>query len=90
MPLKKQREIAGKQDALAKILGAHIEMYISIGQPYRALGALIYYRNRGKRANQTSVKNINIYNTLLHGFAAKTNIYKVSILNSQRKVNRLS
>lgn len=75
----KKREQAGKEEALARILGAHVEMCVAIGNPYRGFTSLNYYRNRGKKKNFTTVRNINIYNTLLRGFAVKSNIHKVNI-----------
>lgn len=79
LPIGKKREMAGKEEALARILGAHIEMCVAVGNPYRGLSSLIYYRNRGKKKHYAAVRNLNIYNTLLHGFAKRTNMHKVFI-----------
>lgn len=75
----KQRERAGKEEALTRSLGAHVEMCCAIGNPNRALTSLLYYRSRATRTNSPVVKSINIYNTLLRGFASVGNINKVFI-----------
>lgn len=52
-------------------------MCVCMGNPQRGLCSFFYYRSRAMRNKGLPVKSMNIYNTLLTGFAAKSNLGKV-------------
>ncbi|KAB0793054.1 hypothetical protein PPYR_12674 [Photinus pyralis] len=67
------------EEVISRTLTAYIEVCNYLKSPQRALNALIFHRNHKHNAKKVfpSIKNINVYNGLMRGFAAKGNYEKI-------------
>ncbi|CAK1587142.1 unnamed protein product [Parnassius mnemosyne] len=67
----KELERHGKQEALHKLLTAHLQLLCSFNMVKEGRQVLQYYRQRGARVpHHPKVTDVKVYNTLLHGFAS--------------------
>ncbi|XP_048479577.1 DNA-directed RNA polymerase, mitochondrial isoform X3 [Plutella xylostella] len=63
-------EARGKQHALHRLLGAHLQLLCALRMTHQGRQVLQYYRLRGSRVPEhPKVTDVKIYNTLLHGYA---------------------
>ncbi|XP_045500469.1 DNA-directed RNA polymerase, mitochondrial isoform X2 [Colias croceus] len=68
---KQEMERRGKEEALQRTLAAHIQLLCSLNMVAEGDRVLKYYRQRNLKNNaHPSVKNVKIYNTMLHGYAS--------------------
>ncbi|XP_061718880.1 DNA-directed RNA polymerase, mitochondrial [Cydia pomonella] len=66
----KQLELQGKQEALERLLAAHLQLLCSLNMVQEARKVLQYYRQRGAKVpDHPKITDIKVYNTLLHGYA---------------------
>ncbi|XP_066992363.2 DNA-directed RNA polymerase, mitochondrial [Anabrus simplex] len=71
-------ERAGREESLTRSLLAYLELCVSCGLLNRGLATLLFYRNRHKaNHNQPQVKEIKLFNILMHGFASKGNLNRI-------------
>ncbi|KAJ8923365.1 hypothetical protein NQ315_001923 [Exocentrus adspersus] len=73
-----------KDEVSSKTLATYIEVCSHLKNPQRGLNVLYFHRGRVKRMSESyiPVKNINVYNALLKGFANKVDLSKIKeILN---------
>jgi len=75
--MKKERLInMAKEVSLNRSLLSYIEMCVFIGQLNKGVKTLHYYVNRHQDSSKyAAVTDINCYNTLMHGFAAKVLLF---------------
>ncbi|CAG4960033.1 unnamed protein product [Parnassius apollo] len=67
----KELERRGKQEALHKLLTAHLQLLCSLNMVKEGRQVLQYYRQRGARVpHHPKVTDVKVYNTLLHGLAS--------------------
>ncbi|CAH2044036.1 unnamed protein product, partial [Iphiclides podalirius] len=71
----KELEKRGKQEALHKLLTAHLQLLCSLNMLQEGRQVLQYYRIRGARTPEhPKITDVKIYNTLLHGYASQGNL----------------
>lgn len=73
-----EHEQLGRQKALFQNLSAYLDVCISNDMISRGLNTLLNYRTRCKKTeHRLNVINVELYNTLIGGYAAKGNFDKV-------------
>lgn len=69
-----------REEVINRTLAAYTEICSFLKMPQRGLNALMFHRNRTKKNSSKSfppIKNINVYNGLLKGFAGKSDYTKL-------------
>ncbi|KAF2883356.1 hypothetical protein ILUMI_22858 [Ignelater luminosus] len=69
-----------REEVITRTLAAYTEICSFLKMPQRGLNALMFHRNREKKYSNKifpPIKNINVYNGLLKGFAAKSDYTKL-------------
>ncbi|CAK1555600.1 unnamed protein product [Leptosia nina] len=80
----KQLGKRGKEEGLQRTLAAHLKLLCSLNMVSEGHHVLKYYRRRGSnRADMPQVKDVQIYNTLLHGYASEGKMEQAKELLSQ-------
>lgn len=84
-----EQEHQAKQHSFNLNLLSYIEMCTTNGMVNRGLGAVHSYRYKSRKDSSTlKITDINLFNTLLHGFAEKGNLLKTrEIMNILREDN---
>ncbi|XP_050301469.1 DNA-directed RNA polymerase, mitochondrial isoform X2 [Anthonomus grandis grandis] len=79
-----KRKITHREHMASKTLGAFIEVCNHLKNPYRGFTAFLYHQSKSKQSGKMSglpklspIKNINVYYTLLKGFADKQDYGKI-------------
>lgn len=79
-PIVTYLDKTAREEVISRTLAAYIEVCSSLKVPQRGLNALQFHRNRCKskhHKNFPQVKNVNVYNASLKGFAVKGNYTKL-------------
>ncbi|KAI5638464.1 DNA-directed RNA polymerase, mitochondrial [Phthorimaea operculella] len=63
-------ERRGKQEALHRLLAAHLQLLCSLNMIVEGRQVLQYYRQRGQRPEHPTITDVRVYNTVLHGYAS--------------------
>ncbi|KOB67174.1 DNA-directed RNA polymerase [Operophtera brumata] len=67
----KAMERRGKQDALHRLLAAHLQLLCSLNMIHEGRRIVQYYRQKGAKVpDHPRVTDIKVYNALLHGYAS--------------------
>ncbi|XP_071439372.1 DNA-directed RNA polymerase, mitochondrial [Hetaerina americana] len=75
-------EFAAREESFMQSLLSYVDTCVSCGFLNRGMGALMFYRERGKRSESHGfcIRDARVFEILLHGYAAKRNIVKVEEL----------
>ncbi|XP_046406885.1 DNA-directed RNA polymerase, mitochondrial-like isoform X2 [Ischnura elegans] len=74
-------ELAAREESFMQSLLSYVDTCVSCGFLSRGWNALMFYRDRGKRADgHFRISDSRVFEVLLHGYAARRNIAKVEEL----------